>query len=334
MPRARFVSVSILVVATMLAPRPVRADAAVETTIELADRLFKEGQQLLDKGDPASVEEACKRFAESQRLDPKLGRLLNLAVCHAKQGKTASAYEEFREAASWASQKGQKEREEFARKEAAAIEKKLSFVDVSLPSGVAPTDVTKLTIDGNELARERWANPFPLDPGKHVAVLSANGKKDATVAFELKDPGVQAVQVPPFEAGAASSDATTAAGPGGADAGGSATSSGGGSRTAGWIVGGLGVAALGVGAYFGLHAASKKSDADPHCPDKACDAEGSSLVHDARVSATISTIAIGVGVVGVAIGTYLVIKPAKGVTTGFAPMVSPQFAGLHVETTF
>jgi hypothetical protein len=328
MPCARIVSITLALCTCALLPSAVRADPVVETTIELSDRLFKEGQTLLDKGDPASVEEACKRFAESQRLDPKLGRLLNLAVCHAKQGKTASAYEEFREAASWAAQKGQKEREDFARKEAAAIEGKLSFVEIVLPSGVTPTDVTTMTIDGAELPVERWSNPFPLDPGKHVAVLSAKGKTDAKVEFELKDPGVQSVQVPPF---GSSSVATTDTG---FPANGGASTGGGSTHTAGWIVGGIGVAAIGVGAYFGLHAASKKSDADPHCPDKSCDAQGSSLISDAKTSATISTIAIGVGIVGVAIGTYLVIKPAKGVTTGFAPMMSPQFAGLRVETTF
>src|SRR5262245_54294463 len=41
--------------------------------------------------------EACAEFEQSQRLDPQLGTLFNLANCEVEIGKVASAWKIFRE---------------------------------------------------------------------------------------------------------------------------------------------------------------------------------------------------------------------------------------------
>src|ERR1051325_6285455 len=70
----------------------VARPAAAQSTAA-AEALFNEAKKAMDAKD---YDTACQRFRESNRLDPAVGTLLNLAVCETTRGRVATAWELFR----------------------------------------------------------------------------------------------------------------------------------------------------------------------------------------------------------------------------------------------
>jgi hypothetical protein len=99
-------------------------------------------------------------------------------------------------------------------------------------------------------------------------------------------------------------------------------------------VGGIGVVGLGVGAAFAIDSLSLKSQADSACPHKQCSAHGMSLVSDATTAANIATASLAVGVVGVAVGTWLILHPlhlSGGSSARLGPYVASDRAGITLD---
>jgi hypothetical protein len=94
-------------------------------------------------------------------------------------------------------------------------------------------------------------------------------------------------------------------------------------RPLGWSALALGVVGLAAGSYFGLQTFGSKSDRDAHCSPAGCDAAGLGFDHDARREATISTVAVGVGLVGLGVGLVLLLQQ-RGSTP---PPSAPRAAG-------
>jgi hypothetical protein len=279
-----------------------------------AERRFKEGEQLFDSKKYA---EACTAFAESHDLDPKLGTLLNLAYCHEMQGKVATAWNEFNEAAAWAAQRGQNDREAFAHQRAMELARKMPRVEVEVAPGI-----TLVEIDDEPLSSARWGKAVFLDPGDHRLRAAAPGKKSRLIHFRV-EPGMSFSEIvltpledePPPAIKLDDRDAVSEA---------SANRR----RTITFIVGGVGVLGLAVGTFFGVRTLQKRDHAKNHCLGSICDAEGVEAYDDAHAAATVSTIAYGVGLAAGAAATYLLITApsrAKPVT------VSVRGLGLSVE---
>ena len=293
---------------------PTATDRAVART------LFEQGRALMTEGKYA---EACPKLAESQRLDPAGGTLLNVAACHEKEGKTASAWSEFNDALTQARRDGRADREAAAKERLAVLEPILSRITLRLGAGAAVSGL-EVKLDGAVIGQAALGIALPVDPGSHRVAVSAPGKNPWTTQVELaakadnKDvqiPTLQDAPVPlatstvPTASVAASSAQPPPAAP---------------SRTLGYVVGGVGIVALGVGGIFGLRAFSKWSDSKSHCPNDACDAEAVSLHDSANNAAWASDILMGVGVVGVGVGTYLVLTSgmhADSAPTAASPAV-------------
>ena len=78
----------VLGVIALLALVTLARPAVAQSTSDkaAAQAQFDEARKLLKMGDTAA---ACDKLAESQRLEPAVGTLLNLATCYEKLGRTA-----------------------------------------------------------------------------------------------------------------------------------------------------------------------------------------------------------------------------------------------------
>jgi hypothetical protein len=311
------VLVAVAVSAALFTFRPSVARAQ-DGNPAVAEALFREGQRLMKEN---SVAEACGKFAESMRLDPTTGTLLNLALCHEKEGKLALAWTEMSQAASQSARAGNKDREKFARDEVAALEKRLAHARITIAKDAGVTD---LSVDGQPLGTAAWSIPLPLDPGEHVFEFSggerhktmkvtfAEGASKEVALTSLGDPGGSPIVhdgvVPPPSTTPPSGDSSTR-------------------RTIGFVVGGVGVAGVVVGTVFGLKALGNKSDTDDNCIDSRCNPAGLAAADDARSAATLSTVGFGVGIAGLAVGTFLVLTSPHAKTSSAKLRVAPVLAG-------
>jgi tetratricopeptide (TPR) repeat protein len=135
-----------------------RAARAEEPDKVAAEALFQAGRALMDQ---RRYPEACAKFVESQRLDPGLGTLFNLARCHAMEGKTATAWAEFREMEGLAKSSGQQKRAENAAAHAAELEPKLARLRIVAPSLPAGATLQRDSTPVGEALRDM---PTPVDP--------------------------------------------------------------------------------------------------------------------------------------------------------------------------
>lgn len=307
----------VLLVSIGSLPRSALAQSA---NTQAAEGLFQEGLSLLESG---KTSEACEKFVASHRLDPANGTLQNVASCHEKEGRTASAWSEWLDLAGRAARAGQAEREALARTRAAALSKELSRVELRFP---ASSNVALIEIDGQPLSQSAWTTPLPLDPGSRTLVFKAPGKKDATSRVVIAAQATLTVDVPVLETDPKAVSPTSpkpAAEPSKIETTGSS------GRTLGFIAGGVGIAAVGVGAFFGLRAMSLKDDAG--CNGEKCANQAAVDDRDAaKSSATISTIGFGVGIVGLAVGTYLVLTSKSTPTSaqGLSPLLGAGPTGI------
>ena len=282
-----------------------------------ADALFQQAREAMARGDSAT---ACARFAESQRLDPAPGPLLNVAQCEEKEGKLAASLAHLTEVL----EKLPKDdfRVAYARTQLAALKPRVPTVTVTLQKGTSGARVTR---DDVELREGSFGVPLPVDPGAHVFVVRAEGRQDAREHVTLRE-GQQLT-------------VTLSAGPlAGAPDAPSPVDAGGGRRAVAFGAFAVGGAGLVTGVVTGLLFASAASTYHDHCDGSGCDGEGLDAASRARTFNVVSPVAFGVGALGVGVGTHLLLTskraPVRQGGLTVVPQVSPQVAGLTLTGGF
>jgi hypothetical protein len=318
-----------------------------------AEALFDEGKRLMEA---RRYPEACPKLADSQRLDPGVGTLLNLALCYKNNGQTASAWSTYREAAAQARAAHAEDREQLARGEASALEPTLTRLVIEVSPEAANTPGFEIKRDGTSVPAGLWGVPSPVDPGKHIIDISAPGKKPVRMEATAEGAGAtNRVVVGPLEDGpaepapappvAAPTPAVSepAAHPGGppSDSGSRPGST---QRVIGYVVGGLGIVGLGVGGIFALGSMSDNDSAKKICsdPEGSCSQDEvdrhEDLVKKAKANRLNSFVGFGLGGAGLIAGTVLILTAPSGsgnkAALAVTPAVSPDAWGIDVSGRF
>jgi hypothetical protein len=310
--------------AWLVVSAPAHAQSASDKAS--ADALFDEAKRLMEA---KRFAEACPKLADSQRLDPAVGTLLNLALCYRQNGQTASAWATYREAAAQARTQGQADREELARSEAAALEKELTRLVIEVSPEARAVSGLEIKRDGAVVPPGLWGIPAPVDPGVRSIDVSAPGKKPLHLEAATQGVGGTAKVVIPLL-----DDAPVAAGPAptpaplAPEASPPATTreSGGGGTVqlvSGLVLGGAGAAAIATGTIFGLLSVAHNKAADNN-REKAADLDNSvpatkkyaaraeSHENDAESARTIGFICVGTGAAALIGGVVLIATRPKG----------------------
>lgn len=172
-----------------------------------AARLFEEGRALLVAG---RLREACSKLEESQRLEPRLGTLLNVAFCQERLGRLATAWMQFREAASWARRRADPERERFAQAHLDALEPRVPTLQVRTAAG--EEDAPALLLDGGALSPADAREALRLDPGEHVLVATRDGTEYWRTRVTLRESEHATVGIPAPPAAALGRDRAATSG--------------------------------------------------------------------------------------------------------------------------
>jgi hypothetical protein len=331
---------SALVCALVVAPLASRAyadPAPTDASVDAARSAFEKGAKL------AAEErwlDALGEFETSAKLRPHATTTYDIGYCLRALGRATEARKYFRQAlAQDVTAKGAELTPELRASATRYIED--AKAKIATPTiSIDPADAT-ITVDGRPLeangegsylAGTRPPGPgetvtkpsgfvIELDAGPHeIVVVAGDGR--SKVVHELFLPGsVQKVRIdvppapPPAPVVAPASNAR---------------------RTWGFILGGVGIASLGVGTFFGLRARALWNDAKGACPDRThCSDEASRLSSDAKTAGNLSTIALVVGGGAVLGGTILILTAPSGEPKAVvSASVDRTFGGLSVAGSF
>jgi serine/threonine-protein kinase len=340
---------SVCAYACLLSTLAVSGVARAQVSAEekaTAEAVFEEGMRLIKVGNFA---EACPKFEMSQRVEPAVGTMLYLAECYENTNRTASSWAMFREAASLAETSNQVERMKTAQARAKRLEPRLAWLTIDVPKDPAVPGL-QIRRNGVPVSAELSGTASPVDPGEVLVEATAPGYLPYSTKVKVAAKGRVSVTIPALQPSPATTPVIAAApvvaqpesGPPAAvnpppkPAGPSATAPTPVEHRSPipWIVGGAGVAALGVGTYFGLTAISNADKARDLCPNGQChDEAGQTAADHAHTQATLSNVSFILGSAAVATGVvlYFTLPTKQSTQVGLVPMADRSTLGLTLR---
>jgi hypothetical protein len=290
-----------------------------------ADALFDSARAAMAKADFAN---ACEQFRASDKLDPAVGTELNLADCEEQRGRLASAWELYRTAEEKLGERD--ERLALAHSRAQSLAARLPKLTLQLAPGAPKNSSAR---DGQvELGAAAFGIALPLDPGTHEFVVSAPGFEARSFRVQLSEGQAQTLIVSPGTALSASPGVAPGALPLAPEEPQAEANSS--TRTLGWVLGGVGIAGLGVAAGTGLMALGKQHSVDAEChPDKSCTSAGVAAAKSGRSLQLVSNVGWVVGAAALGAGAYFLLSGGPSSKPSTSLTLSSNVAGGQLSLT-
>lgn len=329
-------------------------DEASSSDTAAARELAVEGLKLADAG---QCSEAIDRLTRADKLHHSPIVLGRLGECQIEVGNIVEGTEALRKllrevlpANPPASVLVARDR---AQKVLDAAKPRIANLNVSIQG---PNQAVTVTIDGQLLSSALYDRDRPTDPGEHDIDATAPGyikesrhvtlgpgEKQVVLLTLRQDPEYARTQgsnaakaspaavaapsaLPPIPAAAPPSAISTrhASGP---------------NRTSSYVMWVLGGAAVTAGSAFGFIALTEKKDLDKQCVDNLCPAASKGALDTANRNATLSTILMGVGAAGLALGTVLFFTSdsspsTENSSTSYQPRLRVGIGRVEVEGAF
>lgn len=155
-----------------------------------AEALFESGHEAMSQGD---YDTACARFEESNRLDPAVGSLLNLAACEEKRGRLATAWQLFKRVMN--ELPAGDDRYPIAQRRASDLRPRVPRLTLELERN-APKQTT-VHYGKVILGQASFHVPLPFDPGEHTLYVVAPDRDRRAYQVTLREGEQKVLSVAP-----------------------------------------------------------------------------------------------------------------------------------------
>ncbi|WP_437808834.1 tetratricopeptide repeat protein [Sorangium sp. So ce1078] len=311
------------------------ASAQTKAPKDAAYELFQQGLVMAEAHD---CPRALPLFRQSQALYASRGTLYNLALCEREIGQVASAWRHFKELLPQLSPDDP--RLPTAKQQLTELEPRLPRLIVKLADGApAPAEVL---LDQTAMPQASLGSELPVDPGDHVLVARWADGRQAEARVSLGEGARKDVRLEPPPAAAAPPAAPPRAAVSATPQAPSTPAAvppppaSGTRRTLAFVVGGVGVAAVGGSLITGGLAIGAKGDLEEKCPDPSqCSKEGMSVRSRGQTLTTTSTVLGALGLAGIGAGLVLFLTtPEQGTSVALTPAILPGGGGALLRSRF
>ena len=276
--------------------------AATPVQREQAQSRFLRGKVLMGKH---KYEEALAQFTASHEIVASPNTRLESARCLLEMGKVIAGYAELGRAAVEAKELVAQDHRyqralDAATSERAEIEAKVGFVSLTIDR---PSDSTRVTIGGDEIARAAWDEPAPVQAGTTEIVVSTPGRDPIvkTVSVAAGEKTALQIDVMQGEAEARTAPPAPQPAPPPAEPARSARFI----RTGSYVAGGVGLAGLATFIAFGSIAHSTYDDLNTSCGGGPCPASKAGEISSGKTAEAAANVGLAFAIAGAAAGVTL-----------------------------